>query len=56
MKSLFFKRTDRKGRLIKIHIEQNNDHTRIEHKVRFCSSFKTSQFQYIKIIQSKDWP
>ena len=26
--------------LNKSHIEQNNDHTRLAHKIQFCSSFK----------------
>ena len=37
----FSKRISRKCRLISICIEQNNDHTWVMHKIKFCSSFKT---------------
>ena len=45
-KSLFLKRMGRKCRL-KICTEQNNDHTQIKLKIRFCSSFKMNSGQAI---------
>ena len=34
------KRIDKKYRIIETRTEQNNDHTRIMHKMEFCSFFK----------------
>ena len=40
LKLSFSKRIDRKCRLISTRTEQNNNHTRIMHKIQFPSSFK----------------
>ena len=39
-KKLFSKRKCRECRPTQTSIEQNNDHTRMMRKIRFCSSFK----------------
>ena len=41
MKKRFSKTIGRKCRLMKPHIEQNNDHAQITHEIKFSSSFNS---------------